>query len=100
MANGHFLLFYFAAAGKIGHQRAKKHKSQTENKTLRKMFGKTLDSGGRIRYNEVYPNGAGCAVWEIGEGGGNVMTKCKGAVMMGSLSFWGQAVAGAHRSGD
>ena len=33
------------------------------------MFGKTLDSGGRIRYNEAYPNGAGCAVWEIGEGG-------------------------------
>lgn len=33
------------------------------------MFGKTLDSGGRIRYNKVYPNGARCAVWEIGEGG-------------------------------
>ena len=64
------------------------------------MFGKTLDSGGRIRYNEAYPNGAGCAVWEIGEGGGSVMTKCKGAVMMGSLSFRGEEVAGAHRSGD
>ncbi len=24
MANKHFLLFYFAAAGKIGHQRAEK----------------------------------------------------------------------------
>ena len=24
MANGHFLLYYFAAAGKIGHQRAGK----------------------------------------------------------------------------
>lgn len=32
------------------------------------MFGKTLDSGGKIRYNKVYPNGARCAVWEIGEG--------------------------------
>ena len=71
-----------------------------KNFDFRKMTNQTLDSGGKIRYNKVYPNGAGCAVWEIGEGGGNVMTKCKGAVMMGSLSFRGQAVAGAHRSGD
>lgn len=100
MANGHFLLFILRQREKSAISVQKKHKLQTENKTLHKMFGKTLDSGGRIRYNKVYPNGAGCAVWEIGEGGGNVMTKCKGAVMMGSLSFRGQAVAGAHRSGD
>ena len=100
MANGHFLLFILRQREKSAISTRKKHKFPTENKTLRKMFGKTLDSGGRIRYNEAYPNGAGCAVWEIGEGGGNVMTKCKDAVMMGSLSFRGQAVAGAHRSGD
>lgn len=100
MANGHFLLFILRQREKSAISARKKHKSQTENKTLRKMFGKTLDSGGRIRYNEAYPNGTGCAVWEIGEGGGSVMTKCKDAVMMGSLSFRGQAVAGAHRSGD
>ena len=100
MANGHFLLLFCGSGKNRPSACGKKHKFQTENKTLHKMFGKTLDSGGRIRYNKVYPNGAGCAVWEIGEGGGNVMTKCKGAVMMGSLSFRGQAVAGAHRSGD
>ncbi|MFR4292964.1 MAG: hypothetical protein ACLT74_07700 [Christensenellales bacterium] len=87
MANGHFLLFILRQREKSAISVRKKHKFQTENKTLHKMFGKTLDSGGRIRYNKVYPNGARCAVWEIGEGGGNVMTKCKGAVMMGSLSF-------------
>mgnify|MGYP002541484310 CR=1 FL=1 len=85
MANKHFLLFILRQREKSAISVRKKHKFQTENKTLHKMFGKTLDSGGRIRYNKVYPNGAGCAVWEIGEGGGNVMTKCKGAVMMGSL---------------
>ena len=100
MANGHFLLFILRQWEKSAISVRKKHKFQTENKTLHKMFGKTLDSGGRIRYNKAYPNGARCAVWEIGEGGGNVMTKCKGVVMMGSLSFRGQAVAGAHRSGD
>lgn len=100
MANGHFLLFICGSGKNRPSACEKKHKFQTENKTLHKMFGKTLDSGGRIRYNEAYPNGAGCAVWEIGEGGGSVMTKCKGAVMMGSLSFRGEAVAGAHRSGD
>ena len=100
MANGHFLLFILRQREKSAISVRKKHKFQTENKTLHKMFGKTLDSGGKIRYNKAYPNGARCAVWEIGEGGGSVMTKCKGAVMMGSLSFRGQAVAGAHRSGD
>lgn len=100
MANGHFLLFILRQREKSAISVRKKHKSQTESKTLHKMFGKTLDSGGRIRYNKAYPNGARCAVWEIGEGGGSVMTKCKGAVMMGSLSFRGKAVAGAHRSGD
>ena len=83
MANGHFLLFILRQREKSAISVRKKHKFQTENKTLHKMFGKTLDSGGKIRYNK-----------------GNVMTKCKGAVMMGSLSFRGQAVAGAHRSGD
>lgn len=100
MVSGHFLFFILRQREKSAISVLKKHKFQTENKILRKMFGKTLDSGGRIRYNEAYPNGTGCAVWEIGEGGGSVMTKCKGAVMMGSLSFRGQAVAGAHRSGD
>lgn len=69
MANGHFLLFILRQREKSAISVRKKHKFQTENKTLHKMFGKTLDSGGRIRYNKVYPNGAGCAVWEIGEGG-------------------------------
>lgn len=100
MVSGHFLFFILRQREKSAISVLKKHKSQTENKILRKMFGKTLDSGGRIRYNEAYPNSAECAVWEIGEGRGSVMTKCKGAVMMGSLSFRGQAVAGAHRSGD
>ena len=69
MANGRFLLFILRQREKSAISVRKKHKFQTENKTLHKMFGKTLDSGGRIRYNKVYPNGAGCAVWEIGEGG-------------------------------
>jgi 5-(carboxyamino)imidazole ribonucleotide mutase len=69
MANGHFLLFILRQREKSAISVRKKHKFQTENKTLHKMFGKTLDSGGRIRYNKVYPNGARCAVWEIGEGG-------------------------------
>ena len=89
MANGHFLLFILRQREKSAISVRKKHKFQTENKTLHKMFGKTLDSGGRIRYNKVYPNGAGCAVWEIGEGGGNVMTKCKGAVYDGFSFFPG-----------
>lgn len=69
MANGHFLLFILRQREKSAISVRKKHKFQTENKTLHKMFGKTLDSGGRIRYNEVYPNGARCAVWAGDEGG-------------------------------
>ena len=91
MANGHFLLFILRQREKSAISARKKHKFQTENKILHKMFGKTLDSGGRIRYNEAYPNGAGCAVWEIGEGGGSVMTKCKGAVYDGFSFFPGRS---------
>lgn len=69
MANEHFLLFILRQREKSAISVQKKHKFQTENKTLHKMFGKTLDSGGKIRYNKVYPNGARCAVWEISEGG-------------------------------
>ena len=62
MANGHFLLFILRQREKSAISARKKHKFQTENKILHKMFGKTLDSGGRIRYNEAYPNGAGCSL--------------------------------------
>lgn len=55
MANGHFLLFILRQREKSAISARKKHKFQTENKILRKMFGKALDSGGRIRYNEAYP---------------------------------------------
>ena len=46
MANGHFLLFILRQREKSAISVRKKHKFQTENKTLHKMFGKTLDSGG------------------------------------------------------
>lgn len=100
MANGHFLLFILRQREKSAISVRKKTQIPNGKQNFAQNVRKTLDSGGRIRYNEAYPNGAGCAVWEIGEGGGSVMTKCKGAVMMGSLSFRGEAVAGAHRSGD
>ena len=50
MANGHFLLFILRQREKSATSVLKKHKFQTENKILRKMFGKTLDSGGFTLY--------------------------------------------------
>ena len=44
MANGHFLLFILRQREKSAISVRKKHKFQTENKHLHKMFGKTLDS--------------------------------------------------------
>lgn len=89
MANGHFLLFILRQWEKSAISVRKKHKFQTENKTLHKMFGKTLDSGGRIRYNKVYPNGAGCAVWEIGEGGRKRYDEVQGCCYDGFSFFPG-----------
>lgn len=40
MANGHFLLFILRQREKSAISVRKKHKSQTESKTLHKMFGK------------------------------------------------------------
>ena len=51
MANGHFLLFILRQREKSAISVQKKHKLQTENKTLHKMFGKTLDSGAPGVYN-------------------------------------------------
>ena len=42
MANGHFLLFILRQREKSAISVRKKHKFQTENKTLHKMFGKRL----------------------------------------------------------
>lgn len=42
MANGHFLLFILRQREKSAISARKKHKFQTESKTLHKMFGKRL----------------------------------------------------------
>lgn len=42
MANKHFLLFILRQREKSAISVRKKHKFQTENKTLHKMFGKRL----------------------------------------------------------
>lgn len=77
------------------------------------MFGKPLDSGGRIRYNELYPSGTSMCCLGYGrnrqrpekpEKEENAMMQRKGAETQGSLSFCGmipgQVYAGARRSGD
>lgn len=100
MANGHFLLFILRQREKSAISVQKKHKLQTENKTLHKMFGKRLtvaEEYGTIKCTQTAQD---VQSGKLAKEGGSVMTKCKGAVMMGSLSFLGQAVAGAHRSGD
>ena len=40
MANGHFLLFILRQREKSAISVQEKHKFQTENKTMHKMFGK------------------------------------------------------------
>ena len=51
MANKHFLLYILRQREKSAISVRKKHNLLTENNCLHKMFGKTLVSGGRIRYN-------------------------------------------------
>lgn len=100
MANGHFLLFILRQREKSAISVRKNTNSKRKTKLCIKCSEKRLTAAEEYGTIKCTQTARDVQSGKSAKGGENVMTKCKGAVMMGSLSFRGQAVAGAHRSGD